>query len=188
MAIFLLINFLVQQWRQRIVCVKNHILLENSLILSITFLQTVTNLIKNSWALLFNYPSLLHVQHFTVSTVSRLFTIQEVSITFVTPFLNIRKKIVRRCSIFVFLQWTWMTTIILDPRQLRACPGPDPSHGPSTPDRRRDFSTLGPRQVLPSLGPSRACSSPGLRLASCYRREDQADQVYTHRLVFILLW
>ncbi len=72
-----------------------------------------------------------------------------------------------------------MTTIILDPRQLRACPGPDPSQGPSTPDLRRDFSTLGPRQVLPSPGPNRACSSPGLRPASCYHREDQADQVHT---------
>ncbi len=37
---------------------------------------------------------LYFVQHFTVDKVlvSRLFTILEVSITFATPFLNIRKK------------------------------------------------------------------------------------------------
>ena len=81
-----------------------------------------------------------------------------------------------------------MTTIILDPRQLRACPGPDPSHGRSTPDRRRDFSTPSPRQVLPSPGPNRACSSPGLRSASSHHKEDQADQVYTIQGLFLYFY
>ncbi len=145
----------------------------------------MTNFMKNSLALLFNYPTLLcNALYCILSTcIKALYNSRGEYYVCDTGSKHQEEKTVIHCKkIFDFyfiLQWTWMTTIILDPRQLRACPGPDPSHGRSTPDRRRDFSTLGPRQVLPSLGPNRACSSPGHRPASCYHREDQADQVNT---------